>query len=100
MGNLGCGCPGSMARVIEREETTAEVPARSSRNCASGRCSSTWCRRPPPTSRTQTSSLPPTASPLPWGICTAGSSKERPLPSPARSWMKLAVMWKKWRRFH
>lgn len=23
MGNLGCGCPGSMARVIEREETTA-----------------------------------------------------------------------------
>ena len=25
MGNLGCGCPGSMARVIEREETTAEV---------------------------------------------------------------------------
>lgn len=22
MGNLGCGCPGSMARVIEREETT------------------------------------------------------------------------------
>jgi len=25
MGNLGCGCPGSMARVIEREETTTEV---------------------------------------------------------------------------
>ena len=23
MGNLGCGCPGSMARVIEREESTA-----------------------------------------------------------------------------
>ena len=23
MGNLGCGCPGSMARVIEREETAA-----------------------------------------------------------------------------
>lgn len=23
MGNLGCGCPGSMARVIERTETTA-----------------------------------------------------------------------------
>jgi len=22
MGNLGCGCPGSMARVIERQETT------------------------------------------------------------------------------
>lgn len=22
MGNLGCGCPGSLARVIEREETT------------------------------------------------------------------------------
>jgi hypothetical protein len=22
MGNLGCGCPGSMARVIEKEETT------------------------------------------------------------------------------
>lgn len=22
MGNLGCGCPGSMARVIERKETT------------------------------------------------------------------------------
>ena len=25
MENLGCGCPGSMARVIEREETTTEV---------------------------------------------------------------------------
>jgi hypothetical protein len=25
MGNLGCGCPGSMARVIERDETTVEV---------------------------------------------------------------------------
>lgn len=25
MGNLGCGCPGSMARVIEREETTNEA---------------------------------------------------------------------------
>lgn len=25
MGNLGCGCPGSMARVIEREESQAEV---------------------------------------------------------------------------
>jgi hypothetical protein len=25
MGNIGCGCPGSMARVIEREETTTEV---------------------------------------------------------------------------
>ncbi|HZV82817.1 MAG TPA: iron-sulfur cluster-binding oxidoreductase, partial [Geobacteraceae bacterium] len=25
MGNLGCGCPGSMARVIEREEKTNEV---------------------------------------------------------------------------
>lgn len=25
MGNLGCGCPGSMARVIERTETTNEV---------------------------------------------------------------------------
>ncbi|EHP83815.1 hypothetical protein GeomeDRAFT_3392, partial [Geobacter metallireducens RCH3] len=23
MANLGCGCPGSMARVIEREETSA-----------------------------------------------------------------------------
>lgn len=31
MGNLGCGCPGSMARVIEREETTetTNVKARS-----------------------------------------------------------------------
>jgi len=25
MGNLGCGCPGSMARVIERDETSTEV---------------------------------------------------------------------------
>lgn len=25
MGNLGCGCPGSMARVIEREETTTNT---------------------------------------------------------------------------
>ena len=25
MGNLGCGCPGSMARVIEREETSNET---------------------------------------------------------------------------
>jgi hypothetical protein len=25
MGNLGCGCPGSMARVIERTENVAEV---------------------------------------------------------------------------
>src|SRR5512147_53528 len=25
MGNLGCGCPGSMARVIEREEKSSEV---------------------------------------------------------------------------
>jgi len=25
MGNLGCGCPGSMAKVIEREETNDEV---------------------------------------------------------------------------
>jgi len=25
MGNMGCGCPGSMARVIERDETTTEV---------------------------------------------------------------------------
>lgn len=25
MGNLGCGCPGSMAQVIEREETNTEV---------------------------------------------------------------------------
>ncbi len=25
MGNLGCGCPGSMARVIERTETTVET---------------------------------------------------------------------------
>ncbi|NJD90094.1 MAG: iron-sulfur cluster-binding oxidoreductase [Geobacter sp.] len=25
MGNLGCGCPGSMARVIEREETQTAV---------------------------------------------------------------------------
>jgi hypothetical protein len=25
MGNLGCGCPGSMARVIEREQTTNET---------------------------------------------------------------------------
>jgi hypothetical protein len=25
MGNQGCGCPGSMARVIEREETTDET---------------------------------------------------------------------------
>jgi hypothetical protein len=25
MGNLGCGCPGSMARVIEREETVQET---------------------------------------------------------------------------
>lgn len=31
MGNLGCGCPGSMARTIEREETTdtSGVKARS-----------------------------------------------------------------------
>ncbi|HEY4743283.1 MAG TPA: iron-sulfur cluster-binding oxidoreductase [Desulfuromonadaceae bacterium] len=31
MGNLGCGCPGSMARTIERQETneTAGVKARS-----------------------------------------------------------------------
>lgn len=29
MGNhLGCGCPGSMARVIEREETTNETAAK------------------------------------------------------------------------
>ena len=29
MANLGCGCPGSMARVIEREETvTAETTAK------------------------------------------------------------------------
>lgn len=27
MGNLGCGCPGAMARVIEREETNDEAPA-------------------------------------------------------------------------
>lgn len=26
MSHLGCGCPGSMARVIEREATTAETP--------------------------------------------------------------------------
>lgn len=25
MGNLGCGCPGSMARVIERNETTETI---------------------------------------------------------------------------
>lgn len=25
MGNLGCGCPGSMARVIEREETAVSA---------------------------------------------------------------------------
>ena len=25
MANLGCGCPGSMARVIKREETNSEV---------------------------------------------------------------------------
>jgi len=31
MGNLGCGCPGSMARVVERDETseTSSVKARS-----------------------------------------------------------------------
>jgi hypothetical protein len=31
MGNLGCGCPGSMARVIEREETTeaSDIKAKS-----------------------------------------------------------------------
>lgn len=28
MTQLGCGCPGSMARVIEREETTAATPER------------------------------------------------------------------------
>ena len=28
MGNQGCGCPGSMARVIEREETTDEPSAK------------------------------------------------------------------------
>jgi len=27
MANLGCGCPGSMARVIEREETETETTA-------------------------------------------------------------------------
>lgn len=27
MGNLGCGCPGSMARVIEREETNQAASA-------------------------------------------------------------------------
>ena len=26
MGNLGCGCPGSMARVIEREEIATDTP--------------------------------------------------------------------------
>ncbi|ABQ24978.1 hypothetical protein [Geotalea uraniireducens] len=28
MSNLGCGCPGSMARVIEREETTTATTCR------------------------------------------------------------------------
>jgi len=28
MGNLGCGCPGSMARVIERNETEAPAAGR------------------------------------------------------------------------
>ena len=28
MSNLGCGCPGSMARIIEREETTAATTGR------------------------------------------------------------------------
>ncbi|MBI5655277.1 MAG: iron-sulfur cluster-binding oxidoreductase [Geobacter sp.] len=28
MGNLGCGCPGSMARVIERNETQAPAAGR------------------------------------------------------------------------
>ena len=28
MSNLGCGCPGSMARVIEREETTTATTGR------------------------------------------------------------------------
>ena len=28
MGNLGCGCPGSMARTIERQETTETTTAK------------------------------------------------------------------------
>ena len=98
MSHLGCGCPGSLARVIEREETNL--------GAATEKAPSELRQWP-----VQLHLVPPTApyfqnaEMLIAADCVAfamGSFhqdilKERRWPSPARNWMTRATTWRSWR---